>query len=122
MRSRKVLALDSTARRIGSRRGIDVPQGKHTFPPKLRQCALIAPPGTVRMPFEQRCTPTAQSLAMAARVHSCSDSGLVDGSLSRSTSDFSSDSMQTGTPSSSNGSVLEMAERRDSSQQQVPLA
>jgi hypothetical protein len=73
------------------------------------------------MPFLHCCTPTTQSPAMAARVHSCSDSGVVDGSLSRSTSDFSSDSMQTSTPSSANGSVLQMAERRDSSQQQVPL-
>lgn len=56
---------------------------------------------------------------MAALVHTCLDSGLLDGSLSRSTSDFSSDSMQTCTPSSSNGSVLQMAERRDSCSQQV---
>lgn len=56
---------------------------------------------------------------MAALVHSSSDSCVLDGSLSRSTSDFSSDSMQTCTPSSSNGSVLQMAERRDSCQQQV---
>lgn len=81
--------------------------------------ALIARPGSVRRPFLQLSRPSARSPVMAARVQSCTDSGLVDGSLSRSTSDFSSDSMQTSTPSSSNGSVLQMAERRDSSQQQV---
>lgn len=57
---------------------------------------------------------------MAALVRGCADS-VDDAPLSRSTSDFSSDSMQTCTPSSCNGgmSVLEMAERRDSCQQQA---
>lgn len=61
-----------------------------------------------------------QAGTMAAVVSSscCADRAEVD-LLARSASNLSSDSMQTATPSSANGSVLQMAEGRADSQQQV---